>query len=308
MKILLVDDTKTILMQLTIWLEALGHEVTSTQDPCQALPLYQQQQPNLVILDVMMENKSGYDCARELREADSGEHWVPIIFLSSAEKDENVQAGIDAGGDDYLIKPVSEVTLTAKIKAMQRIAEMQEQLAHANAQLQALSNTDELTQIPNRRSFNDRYQSEWNRVLRLPENIRRIAIIMFDIDHFKEYNDYYGHPEGDKCLQQVAQAIDQSLTRASDYVARYGGEEFIALVVNEDKEHLKQLAEKIQRNIAKLGIEHSKSTVASTVTLSIGIAVEVPQRGYNKDKLIERADEALYQAKQNGRNRFVILG
>ncbi len=187
--------------------------------------------------------------------------------------------------------------------AEERLQESLIELARAKKQLEQLATIDSLTGIPNRRSIDDALQREWLKAMR---NSESLAVIMIDIDHFKKYNDFYGHQAGDVCLRRVAQAIRSVLRRSTDYVGRYGGEEFIVLLTHSDWEKARKTAERIFEAVHLLKLPHLASPTASTVTISAGINVMVPLPKLSLDTLIQQADEALYQAKRNGRDQFVL--
>jgi diguanylate cyclase (GGDEF)-like protein len=310
-KILAVDDSKTLLMLLSNSLKKMGHEVVVTTNPKESVTLYIQEQPDLVILDVVMtEDMSGYDCAKAIRKAKSDDVWIPIIFLSSMIDDDSIAKGIDVGGDDYLTKPVSEITLAAKIRAMQRIADMrkklietQEKLEAANDQLYDLSYIDGLTKIANRRFFDEHFNSEWRRACRLKNKEACLSLIMIDIDHFKFYNDFYGHKAGDDCLKKVANILRANLRRAGDVVCRYGGEEFVVLMPHTGQESAVKMAHKLKSAIESMQLAHKASPLKSKfVTISVGVASVKPKKNYEPMELLNCSDMALYKAKEQGRN------
>jgi len=173
--------------------------------------------------------------------------------------------------------------------------------AELNKALYELSITDDLTGLYNRRHFNDIFEGAWKICVR---EKKLISIIMIDIDYFKNYNDHYGHPAGDAALSNVASAIKNSLNRASDIAARYGGEEFIVLLPNTDSRGSFQIAETIRRKIADLGMEHGKSLVSPVLSVSMGVSTTCPAIGDNATDLIKKADDLLYRAKENGRDRI----
>ncbi|MEO0705895.1 MAG: diguanylate cyclase [Cyanobacteria bacterium J06649_5] len=163
-----------------------------------------------------------------------------------------------------------------------------------------VSTTDELTQIANRRHFNQRFRQEWNRMMR---EQRHIALVLCDVDHFKRYNDLYGHQAGDECLYQVAQALNQITHRAGDFSARYGGEEFVAILSNTSVKAAHRFAARLQIQIAQLAIAHKASSTGEFVTISIGISVGIPTPEIDASKSLKHADDSLYKAKENGRNQ-----
>lgn len=309
MKILVIDDTKTERMIMTAYLERLGHEVITGADGKQALDLYQSESPDLILMDVIMPVMDGYQSAQQIRQLD--DDWVPIIFLSAKISPDDISAGIDAGGDDYLTKPVDMVVLNAKVKAMQRIAAMRhrlikvsDELAATNNKLQKLVNIDGLTGIANRRYMDRFLQIEYSRAIR---NQQPLSLVLGDIDYFKQFNDRYGHLDGDDCLKKVAAVLSSECKQDTDLVARYGGEEFAVILPNTDVERAKQLAENLRQAVADLCISHEKSAVADICTMSLGVASCVPQKGSTAEALLQQADEALYRSKEAGRNRVELF-
>ncbi len=184
----------------------------------------------------------------------------------------------------------------------QIVAERTLALAEANQKLRELSEHDELTGIANRRKFDAVWQYECKRVSRLGTSL---AVIMIDIDHFKEYNDYYGHQCGDVCLQQVAKAMASKVQRASDLLARYGGEEFVVILIGITEADARQMAESIRASVEELAIPHPKNSAAAVVTISLGLAFWPSALKYNSFALLAEADSRLYQAKHAGRNQVV---
>ena len=311
MKILVVDDSPTIRAAMKGLLERMGHTVVEANDGEQALQMYRQDRPGLVLIDVVMPVMDGYEAARHMRET-SAEEWVPIIFLSSKEADQDLDRAIEAGGDDYLVKPVSFVVLNAKIRALQRIEsmrnkqlEMSRDLAAANRELEKLSRQDGLTGIANRRYFDSYLVTEVRRGARERQSL---SLILSDVDHFKAFNDCYGHQAGDDCLRRVAAALSSAGRRPADLAARYGGEEFAMVLPGTVLEGAIDVAQAVSRVIEGLGIPHARSAVNPKVTLSQGIVSLTPEKETSSEDLIQRADQALYLAKQQGRNRYVVSG
>jgi diguanylate cyclase (GGDEF)-like protein len=183
----------------------------------------------------------------------------------------------------------------------QSLMHEKDELQELNRELERLSHIDGLTQLANRRYFDARFQEQWQRGIREHASI---AVLMLDIDEFKKYNDAYGHTAGDTCLQRVANAINVTLMRPSDLAARYGGEEFVVLLANTRMDGAINVADEILRRISDLNISHETSSVADTVTISIGVSAVVPDRDIPRAYLIEAADLALYKSKHAGRNRI----
>ena len=181
-----------------------------------------------------------------------------------------------------------------------KVAERTAELQAANQQLEVLSNTDGLTGLSNRHKFDQVWAQEWQRAVRqgLP-----LAVVMIDVDHFKLYNDQFGHPAGDECLRRVAAVLAHSVRRAGELAARYGGEEFVVVLPGLDANGALQEAERIRTEVSALGIPHTGSSAGAVVTVSLGVASRVPQREEGLYLLLQEADDALYQAKHGGRNR-----
>ena len=296
MKILIADDSKTGLAILTDALTKLGHEVLAAPSGEQAIQLYTQNRPDLIILDVVMQQMSGFDCAKKLREMNRYD-WIPLIFLSSTVDDLSIKQGIDAGGDDYLAKPFSDVTLAAKIKAMQRITDMQKKLYETTEKLRLISSTDALTGIYNRFQFEKAIAEHTAHTNRYND---KLALFFLDLDHFKEINDHLGHNTGDLLLKEVANRI-KGYMRKNDFFARLGGDEF-AIITTKLKQELDAsiVAQKI---LDILRQEFIINEYKIHISCSIGIAF-FPTPGTDAENIVQHADIAMYYAKEVGRNNF----
>jgi diguanylate cyclase (GGDEF)-like protein len=310
MKILLVDDSATIRAAINTMLVKMGHAVTMAENGEEALLSYKRECPDLVLMDVNMPVMDGYTATQRIR-SEYPQDWVPIIFLSGSDDEQHLELGIRAGGDDYLIKPSSHVVLDAKIRAMQRLDEMRRrqvqtsaELLSANKQLERMASQDGLTELANRRHFDVYLASELARARRTKQTV---ALALCDVDFFKPYNDHYGHQAGDECLKRVAAALQASCRRPADLVARYGGEEFALVLPETELSGAVQVAEKAREAIEQLKITHEHSNAASHVSISIGVAAQLPGMTITAEQLIRAADEALYQAKHLGRNRVVVV-
>lgn len=191
---------------------------------------------------------------------------------------------------------------TEEVEYRNEIEELNEELAEKNKYLEQLSIVDPLTDLPNRRRFEEKLEENWERCLR---DSQQLSVVLLDIDNFKDYNDHYGHPAGDDCLKKVAEVMNDTVKRAIDTVARYGGEEFIAILPETDLDGAGQLAEDLRREIEAAEVEHEKSEVSDVVTVSAGVATAVPKQDQDEWGLVEAADRALYEAKEKGRNQVV---
>lgn len=310
MKVLVIEDTVTSAALICRMLGGMGLETVHRRDGEAGIETFRQSRPDLVMLDVVMPGMDGFEVARRIRQLESDGEWTPIIFLSARTRDEDIERGIAVGGDDYLVKPVSEAVLKAKVRAMQRIAHMRASLValtrkldDANRELTRLSAFDGLTGIANRRTFDATLSREWRRSAR---SGAPISLMVVDVDCFKQFNDAYGHQVGDECLKAVARALAGNTRRPVDLVARYGGEEFAVVLPDTDAQGGAIVAESMRRAVEALAITHRHSTAARVVTVSIGIAVTRPERSDDGGfaTLLARADEALYRAKRDGRNRW----
>lgn len=306
MKALVIDDALTSAMLICHLLRKMGIDALSASEGPSGIELFKEQRPDLVLLDVNMPGMDGYETAKRMRQLERDGEWTPIIFLTSHTSDEDLEHGIAVGGDDYLVKPVSEIVLSAKVRAMQRIAQMRyslvvltRRLDEANRELVRLSSVDGLTGISNRRQFDEIYTREWARATR---SCAALAVLMCDVDYFKQYNDLYGHQAGDECLREVASVLQSCVRRPADLVARYGGEEFSVVLPDTDIDGAFRVAETMREGVVGLDIPHGGGKDGK-VSISIGVACVVPQKGTNtKESLLLAADTALYAAKQKGRN------
>ena len=308
-KILVVEDSKVTVKVLTGYLAGMGVENPLVAETgAQALRIFRREHPDIVLLDARLPDIDGFEVASKIRKAEQGEEWTAIIFLTAMNSDEDLARGIAAGGDDYLVKPVSEMVFHAKVRAMQRLVGMQRNLVEvthkldaANAELQRLSTTDALTGIANRRALDDFLSREWRRCQRME---KPLSLVMLDIDYFKLFNDKYGHQAGDDCLKQVAAQIARAAPRASDLAARYGGEEFMLVLGETDLDGALWMAERVRQMIGDLKVVHY-ATDSKFVAVSCGVVTVLPDDQHSIETLIESADAALYQAKRGGRDRVV---
>jgi diguanylate cyclase (GGDEF)-like protein len=306
--ILVVDDDSALRANLASMLDHAGHRVLEAHNASWALDLFSRHRPDLVLLDVVMPDLDGYWLARKLRERETGGQWTPILFLSGRDDDEDLVRGIESGGDDYLVKPISSRVLAAKLRAMERLLVMQERLLdlssrlrETNQQLQHMSEHDTLTGLLNRRGFDARFAAALADARRKQSPL---TLVLCDLDHFKSYNDSAGHAAGDQCLRDVAGVMLQMCRRPADAVVRYGGEEFALILPDTPKSGAMTFARAMQRVFEQAALPHPASPVAPHVTLSGGITTCIPDDATTLEGMLTRADGALYVAKSKGRNRF----
>ncbi|MCC2617943.1 diguanylate cyclase [Aestuariibacter halophilus] len=260
-----------------------------------AIELACEEKPDLVLLDIRLPDMSGYTVLKSLKNHPDTKS-IPIIFVTGQDSDENEVKGLRMGAADYFTKPIKMPLARARIAK-------QLELKHKTDLLESLVDMDGLTDIPNRRSFDKRFEEEWRRAKR---HGKPLGICMADIDYFKQYNDKYGHAVGDDALISVAGLLAKVAKRAGDFVARYGGEEFVMLLPESDEKATKGFVQKLIENLSHLAIPHEYSDCAEHVTLSFGAVVVVPEKGMDKMAALEAADEQLYAAKSAGRNRLAI--
>jgi len=306
MKTLVIEDSKSSLRLLCDHVRKMGNTPVPAATGTVGIELFLKERPDLILLDIIMPDINGYEVARQIRQLEPPGDWTPIIFLSSLNKDKDIEMGIAAGGDDFLLKPISEIVLASKIRAMQRIIQMRESLLvltrkldTANQELKRLTSLDGLTGIANRRHFDEVLLREWRRAMRQGEEL---SILMCDIDYFKQYNDTCGHQSGDECLRLIAQTLTKSMDRGGDLLARYGGEEFVAVLPGTSLNGASFVAAQMRKAVNKLAIPHTGSPYGH-ITASFGIASAVAMPETNPQEIVGAADRALYKAKHNGRNR-----
>ncbi|NEY74066.1 diguanylate cyclase [Bacillus mesophilus] len=307
--ILVVDDLKENITAMEALLEDLDINLLKADSGNEALSIMLEHEIALVLLDVQMPEMDGFEVA-EIMKSSERTKYIPIIFVTAISKeDKYIFKAYDAGAVDYLMKPIIPEILISKVRVFiqlheqkQKIVQQTLALEEANLKLENLSYIDGLTQIPNRRKFNEHFEKEWKSAMREGDSI---TVILIDIDFFKNYNDYYGHTEGDECLKQVAMALASAVGRPRDMVARYGGEEFIAILPHTTSTDAGTVVNKMMQLIRRLKIKHKQSTISDYITISGGIATVIPSIDMSMEHLIVKADKALYKAKEQGRNQII---
>jgi diguanylate cyclase (GGDEF)-like protein len=287
--ILIVDDDPSIIMATSKALDGLGRIVFAT-DGVSALKLAESEAPDIILLDVEMPGMNGFDVCKTLQTNDKTAN-IPIIFITSHNSSGFEEKVFDHGATDFIQKPLNQRVVAARTKA---------HIAHKQAidRLQLLSLTDSLSGLHNRRAFDEKLAMEWQRAKRSGQPL---SLLMLDIDEFKKYNDHFGHVQGDTCIRDFADILFSSIRRPADFIARFGGEEFVIILPETDINGASHLGESIINNIMKQAIPHAPEAKREIVTLSIGCCDISTSTYDSSESLLETADKALYQAKQNGR-------
>jgi diguanylate cyclase (GGDEF)-like protein len=292
-RVVIVDDVPG---NIKILHDILGedYDVFFAIGGVEGLALVEEQLPDLVLLDILMPGMDGYEVCARIK-ANPRTASIPVIFVTAMDEVDDEAKGLAMGAIDYITKPLSAGIVRARVRN-------HVELKRSRDVLERLSTTDGLTGIANRRRFDEYSAFQWQQSMRTGVPL---SIVFADIDYFKDYNDLYGHVAGDKCLKQVAGAAAGVVARSLDLVARYGGEELVCVLPGTDATGAQMVSNKILGFVNALAIPHARSQVADHVTVSIGVATCVPAIGKRLSALLESADEALYEAKQAGRNRVV---
>ena len=292
-RILIVDDTP---MNIQVLAQALieKYDILVATSGKEALDIAgSEEKPDLILLDIMMPEMDGFETCKALKNHFSTQN-IPIIFVSAKGDVSDQQYGFDLGAVDYITKPFEIPIVLARIKVHLL-------LKHKSEQLERVAMIDVLTDIPNRRALENSIKRECFRARR---DKTLLSVLMIDVDHFKAFNDTYGHGAGDECLRTVAKTLEANLQRAGDMVGRYGGEEFVVVLPDCDQAGASVVAEKIRNHVEMLKIPNKNSQVLSTVTISVGLASSFCTEEDTWKKMLSEADKALYEAKNNGRNQI----
>jgi diguanylate cyclase (GGDEF)-like protein len=288
--ILIVDDMAANIEILNGILSP-DFDVLFATNGSDALEIARSQNPDMILLDVVMPEMDGYQVCAVLK-SEENTRDIPVIFVTGMDQEGDESKGLNIGGADYIAKPIRPSIVKARIRNHLELKRYRDHLKE-------LSMLDGLTGIANRRRFDEALEAEWTRARRTQA---WLSMILMDIDHFKGYNDRYGHLSGDECLRKVARGMAESVRRPADMLARYGGEEFILLLPDTPEKGAVTVAETAQAKIASLEIPYTYSPVSDRVTLSMGVAAMVPTDNCTRFDLIALADSRLYVAKRNGRN------
>ncbi len=308
--VLLVDDQLMVAEGIRRMLASEeGIEFHYCAEPKKAVAMALEIRPTVILQDLIMPDMDGYTLVNDYR-AEPETQNIPVIVLSTKEDPKDKSKAFERGANDYLVKLPDQIELVARIRAHSRsylahqaLRETQAKLEKSNAELKKLSCLDGLTGIANRRRLDEFLRME---CLRSVRDDTPLSLILIDIDFFKPYNDHYGHLAGDECLRRVARGLDEAVQRASDLIARYGGEEFAVILPNTGLNGAKRIASELCEKIRSLAVPHEYSQAADIVTISLGVVSRVACENLSPADLINLADAALYEAKESGRNRYIV--
>ena len=291
-KILIVDD-QVVNIKILHKLLQQDYDVYMATNGLQAIEQCVKIKPDLVLLDIEMPTLNGFEVCEQLKKSPETKN-IAVIFVTGHFDENKEVTGFQLGAVDFIHKPINPIITKARVKN-------QITLKRQSDLLRSFALLDSLTGIANRRKFEQNYPESWAQFMREKEPM---CIIMLDIDCIKGFNDLYGHADGDECLRAVAQSIKLSVNRPYDLVARYGGEEFICVLPKTDFPGGVYIAEQIVEGVRVLKIKHGESTVSEFVTISAGVACTVAKANIDPQTLLTTADQQLYLAKEQGRNRI----
>ncbi|MDF1792232.1 MAG: diguanylate cyclase [Thalassobaculaceae bacterium] len=293
-RILICEDEPLTASMLELFVQTLG-EVTIANTREAALVAADRFKPDIILMDIQIAGSDGLDLCRELK-AKPETADIPVIFITALEDSKDEEAGFEVGGVDYIRKPVNPYTTRARIKTHLELKAVRDKLA-------SLALRDGLTGVLNRRAFDQKLEAD---VLRSARHTQPLAVAMIDVDHFKAFNDQYGHLAGDDCLKTIAQTLQAGVRDSEDTVARYGGEEFAVILYGGTSSLAFERLNQLRAAIRTLEIPHEKSPVAPVVTISVGVACGQLDGMCAPTDILAVADAALYDAKTSGRDRVVI--
>ncbi len=289
---LLVVDDQAANIHAVHQIFAGTYQVLMATSGEQAIALCMKSPPDLILLDVAMPGIDGLETCRRLKHMEATRD-IPVIFVTGGSRADEENVCWEAGGIDFISKPINPLTLKNRVRAHLQLKQQADTLRE-------MAFRDGLTGVFNRRYFDERYQTEWRRAQR---SGGPLSLIMIDVDHFKRYNDHYGHQAGDDCLRAVASALNGELNRPADLLARYGGEEFVCILPETGIEGARLEAERMRQAVEQLALPHAGVETGARVTVSVGVACIAGIADEAPALLLSWADQQLYRAKQSGRNR-----
>nr|CRH07385.1 Putative response regulator receiver GGDEF [Candidatus Magnetococcus massalia] len=302
LRVLVVDDDR---LNITILNDILAddYKVKVAINGAQALDrAMTDPKPDLILLDIVMPGLDGFEVCKKLQ-INPNTADIPIIFITAKNSEMDEVRGLEMGGTDFISKPIRPEIVKARVRNHMIQLKQKRELQEMHRKVLALSITDSLTKIPNRRRFDEFLHQEWVRSQRTKTPL---GLLMMDIDYFKNYNDFYGHAGGDLCLQKIAATLEHQVRRPPDLMARYGGEEFVCVLPDTHLDGVRKVGESILSAVHKLALPHARSAVGEHVSLSIGGTSIVPSQDQCVQNLIQSADGFLYDAKSAGRNRMTV--
>jgi diguanylate cyclase (GGDEF)-like protein len=295
-KVLIIDDNKLIRQLATTLLSKKNYNVLTAENGEQGIELAQSFKPEVILLDVMMPEVDGYEVCKRLKSNDKTKN-IPIIMVTSMTESIDKIKGLELGAADYVTKPFDHGELQARVATQAKMKNLWDELQEKNLILEELSKKDGLTDLYNHRHFHERISEEFKRAKRykLP-----LCCVLIDLDHFKNVNDTYGHQAGDNILKSLAEIVVGNI-REVDIAARYGGEEFALILPHIALKDAVIMANRIRTNVESEIFRFNDINI--NITISMGVAGMLDNKASSYNELIRFADEALYAAKANGRNR-----
>jgi len=303
-KVLIVDDEKMNILALAHFLKP-QYEIIIASDGTSALEEAEKNMPDIILLDIIMPDMSGFDVLVKLKDSARTMN-IPVIFLTGLDSAEDEEKGLLLGAVDYITKPFNKSIVKARINTQLKMSNY----IHT---IEKLCMLDALTELSNRRGFDMRFEAEWGRAFR---EKKPLGIIMLDIDDFKKYNDTFGHPQGDVLIQSISDVLKGTVNRSSDFAARWGGEEFLALLPDTDISGTIKKAEQLRKKTTEIKLQNGGLKLtegdenAGTqnwnkpfVTISLGACSKIPVEGDNPADFLNEVDKLLYTAKKNGKNQ-----
>lgn len=308
MRILVADDDATHRPAFVTLLQSFGHMIQEAQSAKAILDICRVKCPDLILLDWSLDGRLGLEIVKEIRQSGGAAVWVPIVLMNKVFSDAELENGLEAGADDFLLKPAEPIRVKIKVHSAERLKNLKDEafsVAHnlvlANRALESLATQDVLTGIGNANTFEDALEKEWFKAKRTNTSL---ALIMTDIDYFVAFNKTYGATEGDKAIKRISDALRTGIPATEGTsLSRLSGATFAYIIPNTDRNTALQLAEKLRMVVDNLNIPHSESGCSDHVTISLGVALAEPGHYTSPWDLKEGVDFALYQAKHYGRNR-----